>query len=345
MKNFIIYSITILFIACNACIININGSGVTIKGSGNIINESRELEDFHTVEIVGSVDADIASGESFSCNVQGDDNLVPLVKTTVTKKTLEISTEGNYSTKNSLIVYLIMPVLDKAVGDGSYEGAICLPPETGLYIDEPVAVVDYSSLYPSSMISENISHDSKVWTKEYDLDGNLIEGSKKGITDKSGNFIYDNLPNYKYVNVEYDRFRWTSKTPNGPLSVKKKVGTKICRFAQFPDGKKGIMPTILEYLLAARKATRVLIKYKTVTTNEGEKYEGLLKQKNGKHSITQKNGETIDVSDDDVKSVEDTYDDFMKNVFNKRQLGYKVTANSLYGQCGAKTSSFLCIEA
>ena len=30
----------------------------------------------------------------------------------------------------------------------------------------------------------------------------------------------------------------------------------------------------------------------------------------------------------------------MKNVLDKRQTGYKVTANSLYGQCGAKTSSF-----
>ena len=33
-------------------------------------------------------------------------------------------------------------------------------------------------------------------------------------------------------------------------------------------------------------------------------------------------------------------DTFMKNVLDKRQLGYKLTANSLYGQCGAKTSSF-----
>jgi len=33
-------------------------------------------------------------------------------------------------------------------------------------------------------------------------------------------------------------------------------------------------------------------------------------------------------------------DEFMKNVLDKRQLGYKVTANSLYGQCGAKTSTF-----
>ena len=33
-------------------------------------------------------------------------------------------------------------------------------------------------------------------------------------------------------------------------------------------------------------------------------------------------------------------DDFIKNVLDKRQLAYKITANSLYGQCGAKTSSF-----
>jgi len=33
-------------------------------------------------------------------------------------------------------------------------------------------------------------------------------------------------------------------------------------------------------------------------------------------------------------------DPFMQNILDKRQLGYKVTANSLYGQCGAKTSTF-----
>ena len=33
-------------------------------------------------------------------------------------------------------------------------------------------------------------------------------------------------------------------------------------------------------------------------------------------------------------------DSFMKNVLDKRQLSIKLTANSLYGQCGAKTSSF-----
>jgi len=37
-------------------------------------------------------------------------------------------------------------------------------------------------------------------------------------------------------------------------------------------------------------------------------------------------------------------DEFMKNILDKRQLSIKVTANSLYGQCGAKTSSFYEID-
>ena len=64
-----------------------------------------------------------------------------------------------------------------------------------------------------------------------------------------------------------------------------------------------------------------------------------MKKNNGYHIIKQKDN-TISIEDDKVASVKDTYSDFMKNVFNKRQLGYKITANSLYGQCGSRTSSF-----
>ena len=37
----------------------------------------------------------------------------------------------------------------------------------------------------------------------------------------------------------------------------------ICRWAQFPDNQKGIMPSILEELLKARKDTRKMIKTET----------------------------------------------------------------------------------
>ena len=189
----------------------------------------------------------------------------------------------------------LMPVIDKDRSESGYEGAIVLPPKCGLYLDNPVACNDYSSLYPSSMISENLSHDSKVWTKEYDMDGQL--------TRETGEPEYDNLPGYKYVDITYDMYKWTrpkSATKTASAAVKVKCGTKVCRFAQFPEGEKGIMPAILEELLVARKTTRKLAEKQT--------------------------------------------DAFMANILDKRQLGYKVTANSLYGQCGAKTSTFYEVD-
>ena len=188
----------------------------------------------------------------------------------------------------------LMPVIEKSNDNGGYEGAIVLDPKCDLYLDDPVACVDYSSLYPSSMISENISHDSKVWTKEYDLLDTLVK--ETGETDKDGNYIYDNLENYKYVDITYDTYQWRRKNGNEKAAMEKvKVGYKICRYAQFPEGK-AVMPAILEELLHARKTTRKLIKKEN--------------------------------------------DEFMKNVLDKRQLSIKLTANSLYGQTGAKTSTF-----
>ena len=38
-------------------------------------------------------------------------------------------------------------------------------------------------------------------------------------------------------------------------------------------------------------------------------------------------------------------DPFVKNILDKRQLSIKITANSVYGQCGAKTSTFYEMDA
>jgi len=196
----------------------------------------------------------------------------------------------------------LMPVIEKSLDDDGYEGATVLDPKCNLYLETPVACLDYSSLYPSSMISENISHDSKVSTREYNLQNKVIAetGEKDPIT---GVYIYDNLPGYEYVDITYNTYKWQRKNGNPKAGMEKvKIGYKVCRYAQFPNdpstGKPGyaVMPAILKELLAARKATRALIK-------------------------THK-------------------DEFMKNILDKRQLSIKVTANSLYGQTGAKTSSF-----
>jgi DNA polymerase elongation subunit (family B) len=185
----------------------------------------------------------------------------------------------------------LMPDLDRNGGNEGYEGAIVLPPKCAMYMNNPVACVDYASLYPSAIISQGYSHDSKVWTKEYDLKGVLIKetGEKDA---KTGVFIYDNLPGVEYIDIEFDTFRYVRKTPTSKAD-KVKSGYMKCRWAQLQDA---IMPAILQELLKARSDTRKMIK-------------------------TEK-------------------DPFMQNILDKRQLGYKVTANSVYGQCGAKTSTF-----
>ena len=187
---------------------------------------------------------------------------------------------------------VLMPVINKGSKNDGYEGAIVLEPKCGLYLDTPIAVGDFASLYPSSMLSENLCPSSKVWVKEYDLAGNLLH--EKGEKNKDGNFIYDNLPEYEYVDIRFDTYRYIRKNPKA-RAEKVKVGFKMCRFAQFKEGK-AIMPSILEELLKARKDTRKQIPLQS--------------------------------------------DEFIKNVLDKRQLAYKVTANSLYGQLGAKTSTF-----
>ena len=48
-----------------------------------------------------------------------------------------------------------VPPPKKEKNGGGYEGAHVFTPTTGIYLEDPVACVDYSSLYPSSIISEN----------------------------------------------------------------------------------------------------------------------------------------------------------------------------------------------
>ena len=139
---------------------------------------------------------------------------------------------------------------EKEEEEDSYEGAIVLPPKTGIYLDDPIATLDFASLYPSTIISENISHDTLVWVKDFLPDGSVVikEGSDK----------YDNLPNLTYVNIEFDILK------NDPLDDRKhpkkiKAGLRIARYVQLPNGQKGTIPKILMKLLAARKSTRKLI--------------------------------------------------------------------------------------
>ncbi|ARF09771.1 DNA polymerase family B elongation subunit [Indivirus ILV1] len=142
-----------------------------------------------------------------------------------------------------------------------YEGATVFEPTVGVHF-EPVAVLDYNSLYPNSMRHKNMSHET------------LISDAK-----------YDNLQNYYYETATY-----ISKTDE----------QHTCRYARAKDGSVGILPEILTELLDARAETR-------------------------RQQAKEENP-------------------FVWKILEGLQLAYKLTANSLYGQCGAPTSPIFMKE-
>lgn len=184
--------------------------------------------------------------------------------------------------------------------EDSYEGAIVLEPKTGIYIDDPISVLDYASLYPSSMISENLSHDMLVLDPQY-----------------------DNLPGVEYLDVSYDLYD----------NDKKKIGEKVCRFVQPPNEEKGVIPNILMKLLKARKTTRKRMTLQDAKVKvTGAEIQGYLNE-----SVFQ-DLEGNKYNADELDNIKDTYTEFQKAVLDGLQNAYKVTANSLYGQIGARTS-------
>ncbi len=202
-----------------------------------------------------------------------------------------------------------------------YEGAIVLEPMEGIYLDDPITVLDYSSLYPSSMIERNLSHDCYV------VDDRYAHLEDQGIS---------------YITVTYDVFE-------GVGDKKKCVDKKHCTFAQLPNNQKGIIPNILMKLLQQRKNTRKKIEYERVYLSDGRVGIGLTKELPETQqleilNVDQANlgegfgGHKALVSLSDVVKREQAFNSFEQAVLDALQLAYKITANSLYGQIGARTS-------
>lgn len=103
---------------------------------------------------------------------------------------------------------------------GKYEGAIVFDPIPSVSY-QAYAVKDYASLYPSSIIHKNMSHETKVDNDEY-----------------------DNLPGVKYFNARFrnEQGKWEYR-----------------RFAKL-ENEFGVVPTILQTLLRERKAVKKQMK-------------------------------------------------------------------------------------
>jgi len=154
--------------------------------------------------------------------------------------------------RGQLIEVLSSPIqkTDENFVEETYEGAIVLVPEPNFYVKSPIGVADFASLYPSSIISENLSYDTLLWTKDYDNNYNF-NGYSFG-SEESEKYLVKGV---EFTDIEFDI--WApdpNDTRKNPEKIK--TGIRVCRYVQQPDDVKGTLPDILTKLLSARKSKR-----------------------------------------------------------------------------------------
>lgn len=96
----------LLLLALNGCKFD------RTTGSGTMKLEKRDVPAFKALDISGAYDVEIVVQKEQSLELEGDDNLLPLIKTEVNNGVLSINNEKSFSTKNKLRVRISVPNLE-----------------------------------------------------------------------------------------------------------------------------------------------------------------------------------------------------------------------------------------
>lgn len=75
-----------------------------LEGSGRTATEDRKVEGFHRVHVRCAIQVVVAVTGTEGATVEADDNLLPLVQTTVEQGTLQVGVKGSLKTRNPLRV-------------------------------------------------------------------------------------------------------------------------------------------------------------------------------------------------------------------------------------------------
>ena len=118
MKRTILFlSLTLVVTAFGGCHYQFGN----VTGSGTMRLEKRDVPAFTAVNISGAYDVEIVVQKEQSLEIEGDDNLLPLIKTEVKNGVLSINNEKSFSTRKALRVRIAVPNLDGISTSGASE--------------------------------------------------------------------------------------------------------------------------------------------------------------------------------------------------------------------------------
>jgi len=150
MKKILAFSIVVLTIGLSSCFY----FGSCFDGVGSVITESRDLSGFTSVNNTGSFEVYITQGDSFSVSVSAQENLLPIIETTVSGSTLIIKTVDNacYRTTLPVTVEVTMPEVEQLSLSGS--GTISTEYISGEQVE--ISLSGSGTIYVDTIISPEL---------------------------------------------------------------------------------------------------------------------------------------------------------------------------------------------
>lgn len=226
-----------------------------------------------------------------------------------------------------------------------YVGAHVFPPVPGSYNN--VVPFDFASLYPTTIIAYNIDYhtwvpnDSDIpdemchvmeWSDHISCihDPKIIRKNElttyidserekiKKLRDKR-NKTMDKLRKKEImdeINLKTQELKPYVQERSDINKTKSKFPMCEKRYYRFLKEPRGVLPTVIQNLLDARKHTRKV------------------DMVNAKKKISELEKDTKDNGTDNTKEISDL--NVLLGVLNQRQLAYKVSANSMYGAMGVR---------
>lgn len=94
-------------------------NGHTIRGSGTMVTEDRDVAPFTRIEVAMGVDVEVTVGKPQSVKITFDDNIIERVRTRVRGRTLEIDSKGSISTHSDCRIEITVPELSGFALSGS----------------------------------------------------------------------------------------------------------------------------------------------------------------------------------------------------------------------------------
>ena len=96
-----------------------------VKGNGNLASEMRKLSNFKAIEITIGYDKILVNcGEEPSIHISGDENILPLITTRISKGILTIESDSTFETKADSEIIINVKSLKEFTFDGVGETVI-----------------------------------------------------------------------------------------------------------------------------------------------------------------------------------------------------------------------------